>query len=334
MRNFGRWGSRPLGGNALRKWLRPVAALAVLAACTDDRQLTVAKPADSPASNSSNWAPFTCGVTYQTNTTLLDESLSAYGVPEISESQRTCETWTGSDYRMYVQDTGTSTTDSEVTNDVTTTWYEYGSTRGFDASGAEVASTSAVAADAFALGLATPEEKQASYNDPYYGIYQSATPEPCPSDPTAIICGTGGSNNRLPSAANQTISYAGTRNPDAAKVGRKEHGFRRRALRALLANSDEVDRSADGRRRFRSVKGAEETIIIVDPATELMVGQEVINPAGKTRTRLSWTRFNQRGGPNGYVRERMEVEAEDAQGRSTSRATVTITDISFSGANP
>jgi hypothetical protein len=315
-------------------WLGPVAALAALGACTDDRQLTVAKPADSPATNSSNWAPFTCGVTYQTSTTLSDAGLAAYGVSEISESQRTCEVWTGSDYRMYVQDTGTSTTDPEVTNDVTTTWYEYGSTRGFDASGAEVATASAVAADAFALGLATPEERQASYNDPYYGIYQSATPEPCPNNPNAIICDTGGGYNRLPNAANRTISYGGPGNPDAAKVGKKEHGVRRRALRALLANSDEIGRSADGRRRFRSVRGDEETIIVVDPATELLVSQQVINPAGKTQTRFSWTRVNQRGGLNGYVRERMEVEAEDVQGRNTSRASVTITDISFSGTHP
>lgn len=236
---------------------------------------------------------------------------------------------------MYVQDTGSSVTDPEVANDVTTSWYEYGTTRGFDAQGVQVADATTVAADAFALGLASPEEKQASYNDPYYGIYQGAEPEPCPNDPNAIICDSGAAYSRTP--AGPSFSIAGgngvttTRNPDAARVGRKDHGFKRKALRALLANSDEIGRSGQGHRRFRSIRGDEETIITVDPATELMVGQEVIGPHGKTRATLGWTRVKRKDGVDGYVRERMVIEGEDEKGKQTSRSTVLITDISFGG---
>ncbi|HEY0038482.1 MAG TPA: hypothetical protein VGB66_17420 [Longimicrobium sp.] len=313
------------------RWLVPAAALAVLAGCADERQLTVAKPADSPATTTSTWAPFSCGVAYQSTTTLSDADLAAYGVGSITESQRTCESWTGSDYRTYIQDTGTSSTDPEVTNDVTTTWYENGQARGFDANGTEVAGAMQVASDAFALGQASPEERQASYNDPYYGIYQGVNPEPCPNNPTQIICDPA-SPNRLPNGAKLGVSPASGRNPHAAQVGKKEHGFRRRALRALVANSDEIGRSPEGNRRFRSVKGDQETVILVDPATELMVGQEVTHPRGKSRTRFAWTRVRRAGGVDGYVRERMDVEDEDAQGRKTSHATVLITDITFNGA--
>jgi len=321
---------------ARRAWIgriAPVAALAALAACADDRQLTVAKPASSPAATSSNWAPFTCGVTFQTTTTLNDAELASYGVPEITEGHRTCETWTGNDYRLYVQETSTSTTDPEVKNDVTTTWYEYGYSKGYDANGVQV-DAAQVAPDAFALGHATPEERQASYNDPYYAVYQGTSPEPCPNNPNAIICDTGPTPNRVPGAANRSVSPGGSRNPYAAAVGKNEHGVRRRALRALLASSDEIGRSAGGHRRFRSVKGDEETVITVDPATELMVAQEVRGPAGKTRTRFTWAKARGTNPLQGYVRERMDVDTEDAHGRKTGHASVTITDISFAGGNP
>lgn len=124
-----------------------------------------------------------------------------------------------------------------------------------------------------------------------------------------------------------------SRNPDADKVGKKEHSLKRKALRALLASSDEIGRSGEGYRRFRSVSDHEETIITVAPATELIVGQEVIHPSGKTKAKLKWKKIKRKDGAEGYVREMMEVEGEDENGNTTSYSTVLITDISFGG-NP
>ena len=287
--------------------------------------------------STATWAPFACGVSYSTTTTLYDADLAAYGVPEITEAERTCETWTGSDYRLYVQDTGSSETDPAVTNDVKTSWYEYGAVRGFDAQGVQIGTAETVAADAFAFGRATAAEKQASYNDPYYGIYQNGNPEPCPNDPNAIICDGSGTYSRSPSGLSFSVATGNgmvlTRNPDAHKVGKKEHGLKRKALRALLASSDEIKRSGEGHRRFRSVTDTEETIITVDPGTELIVGQEVTHPHGKTKAKLKWKKIKRKDGAEGYVREVMEVEGEDENGNMTSYSTVVITDISFGG-NP
>jgi len=267
-------------------------------------------------------APFACGVRYQSTNTFYDADLAAYGVPETTTTHDNCETWTGNDYRMFVQETGSTVTDPEVANDVTASWYEYGVTRGYNAQGVEIADATQVAADAFALGLATPEEKQASYNEPYYAVYSGGQP-----------CGTRmcdqQMHNRSPSAPRASMATAGNGNPDAHKVGKKEHGIRRPALRALLATSDEIGRNGLGQRRFRAVRGEEETIITVDPATELMVGQEVKGPNGHTRATLRWTKIKRKNGTEGFLRQSMTVEGENGHGKQTSRSTVVITNISF-----
>lgn len=303
-----------LGRTRRARRLAPLVISAALAACADD-QTTGSAPFAKPGAPRLVTAPFACGLSYTSTNTFYDADLAAYDIPEITTTHDTCETWTGNDYRMFVQETGSTVTDPEIANDVTTTWYEYGVTRGYDSQGVEIADAIQVAADAFALGLATPEEKQASYNEPYYAVYSS-------DEQIQML-------NRSPSGARTSISATGNGNPDAHKVGTKNHGIRRPGLRALLAASDEIGRNAVGQRRFRAVRGREETVITVDPATELMVGQEVKGPNGYTRATLRWTRIKRKNGTHGYLRQLMTVEGENAQGKQTSRSTVAITNISF-----
>lgn len=300
--------------------LAPLVAFAALAACADD-QTTGSAPFAKPGAPRLVTAPFSCGLSYTSTNTFYDADLAAYGIPEITTTHDNCETWTGSDYRLFVQETGSTVSDPEVANDVTTSWYEYGVTRGYNSAGVEIADATQVAADAFALGLATPEEKQASYNEPYYAVYSGG--EPCGTR----MCDQQQLQNRAPSAPR--MSTTGNGNPDAHKVGNRDHGIRRPALRALLAASDEIGRNGQGQRRFRRVRGEEETIVTVDPATELMVGQEVKGPQGHTRATLRWTKIKRKDGASGYLRESMTVEGENGQGKQTSRSTVVITNISF-----
>jgi hypothetical protein len=302
--------------------LAPLVVFAALAACADD-QTTGSAPFARPGAPRLVTAPFSCGLSYTSTNTFYDADLATYGIPEITTTHDNCETWTGSDYRLFVQETSSSVTDPEVANDVTTSWYQYGVTRGFNSAGVEIADATQVAADAFALGLASPEEKQASYNEPYYAVYSGG--EPCGTR----MCDQQQLQNRLPGAPRTSMATAGNGNPDAHKVGNKEHGLHRPALRALLAASDEIGRNGQGHRRFRRVRGEEETIVTVDPATELMVGQEVKGPQGHTRATMRWTKIKRKDGSEGYMRQSMTVEGENGQGKQTSRSTVVITNISF-----
>ncbi|HEX8455628.1 MAG TPA: hypothetical protein VF647_26340 [Longimicrobium sp.] len=154
--------------------LAPLVVFAALAACADD-QTTGSAPFARPGAPRLVTAPFSCGLSYTSTNTFYDADLATYGIPEITTTHDNCETWTGSDYRLFVQETSSSVTDPEVANDVTTSWYQYGVTRGFNSAGVEIADATQVAADAFALGLASPEEKQASYNEPYYAVYSGGS---------------------------------------------------------------------------------------------------------------------------------------------------------------
>lgn len=311
-----------LGQTRTARRLAPLVAFAALAACADD-QTTGSAPFAKPAGPRLVTAPFACGVSYTSTNTFYDADLAAYGIPEITTTHDNCETWTGNDYRLFVQETSSSVTDPEIANDVTTSWYEYGVTRGYNSAGVEIADATQVAADAFALGLASPEEKQASYNEPYYAVYSGG--EPCGTR----MCDHQQLQNRAPAAARTNMSANGNGNPDAHKVGTKDHGMRRPALRALLAASDEIGRNGMGHRRFRAVRGDQETIVTVDPANELMVGQETKGPQGHTRATMRWVKIKRKNGAEGYMRQSMTVEGENGQGKQTSRSTVTITNISF-----
>lgn len=313
--------SRRLSDLRIARRLVPLVILAALTACAD--QTTETAPIAKPDAARMVTAPFACGVSYTSTNTFYDADLAEYGIPEVTTTHENCETWTGNDYRLFVQETGSTVSDPEVANDVTTSWYEYGVTRGYDSQGVEIADATQVAADAFALGLATPEEKQASYNEPYYAVYSGG--EPCGTR----MCDQQQLQSLSPSGAQASMSVAGNGNPDAHKVGTKEHGLRRPAMRALLGASDEIGRNGLGHRRFRTIRGEQETIVTVDPATELMVGQEVKGPQGHTRATMRWMKIKRKNGTEGYMRQSMTVEGVNGHGKQTSRSTVVITNISF-----
>ncbi len=283
---------------------------------------------------------FACEVTYNTTVSVSDSDLAYYGVPELTESYRVCETWIGYDYRVHAEKTSTTEPDSEWSDDMGGVAYEYGQTTPLALGSGALDEPASVGYDGFAFGQASPEEKQASYNDPYYGVYQGTSPEPCPEDPTAIICSPASMSNRAPSGPRFSLfgrSKPGV-NPDADKVGKKEHGLKRKALRALLAASDEIGRSPEGFRRFRSMRttraGAEESIITVDPRTELIALQETRGSTGVITSQFTWNRIRGKDGRERYVRSRLDVESSMlVEGRPyTSSSTVLISDLGVAGA--
>ena len=259
-----------------------------------------------------------CGVSFTVVTTMTDSAALNYGAPSQTDTAHVCETWTGSDYQIQVTQTGSSEPVSEYSEDVKTVVYANGFTTPYAADNGAMEAGSAVGATAFEFGQATSAEQQASYNDPYYGVAQDTVVADCPQDPKADVCGaSAGSTSSGPSAA--SASTADIPIP-------REHGLRRKALRALLSDKDEISPSVEGYRRFRSVVGDEETIVGVDPITELMRTQEASNPHGYVKARLFWRIENSR-----YIRHRMEIDSHKLiNGKQVaSTAVVSLSNVRF-----
>lgn len=273
-------------------------------ACSDSR---VALGPDDPArvepgSIRPTIGGFACGVTYTVITQTNDAELTEYDVEPLTDTASVCQTWTGSDYNVEVTQTGSSEPASDFSEDIKTAIYQSGTTSAYDAYGSYAESQPDVGPTGFEFVAATAEEKQASYNDPYYGVMAS-------SDPACAV----------PPCALQSSA------PGAASAGVAP--LRRPALKALLKGKTEVGLSAEGFRRFhQSSPNGEEVTISVDPLTELIRRQEIRNARGRIVAELNWSRVREK-----YVRDRMDIVSEEVvNGRTlVSRTTVLLRDVKW-----
>lgn len=257
-----------------------------------------------------------CGASFRMIAYEDDPLMAQHGLPPSTDTVDVCETWTGSDYRVRMRLAGSSENGPHSTDAVQHADYEYGSVTGYDANGSISGEASSVGPTAFDFLYADEATRQASYDDPYYGVYGGSG---C-LDPSSPGC-----EQPMASRVGPTSSTA---RPDSARRFVR-HGVTRRGVRALVDAAEEVAPTAEGDRRFRKVKGDEETIFTLDRRTELLVGEEHRGPDGITAARHRWRRD---GG--GYVRERTEIETtERVGGRDvTSRATVLFQNVRV--ANP
>lgn len=304
-----------------------VVVLGAVGACADFSAPPGAAREDPRVVTSSTGA--SCGVSYTTVLTLVDDELADYEVPSLTDSARVCETWTGSDYSARITSTGSSEPASEYSDSTAAVTYEAGTTTGYTATGAPTTDgAEVIGADAFDVVQATAAERQASYDAPYYGVYSGGGGGGGGGD-ECLDCEIG---LRQPAANVVTAAGVPGGTPGGvadSMVGRfVRHGLSRRGVRALVDDKDEIARSPLGRRRFRSMAGDEETIIEIDPATELMVAQSTSSPRGRTQATLRWARRR-----DGWVRERLEVESvETVNGiQRRGRATVVISNLVVGG---
>ncbi|MGI8619883.1 MAG: hypothetical protein ACR2L6_12485 [Gemmatimonadaceae bacterium] len=243
-------------------------------------------------------------MTYTVITQTNDAELAAYEVETLTDTASVCETWTGSDYNVEVTQIGSSEPASDFSEDIKTAVYQNGTTSAYDNLGGFAESQPDVGPTGFEFVAATAEEKQASYNDPYYGVMASSDPA-CAVPPCAL-------QNSAPS--------------HAAGVGIGPE-LRRPALKALLKGKAELGLSPEGYRRFRQLSpNGDEVTISVDPVTELIRRQEIRNARGRIVAELNWSRVREK-----YVRDRMDVVSEEVlNGRTlVSRTTVLLTDMKW-----
>lgn len=111
-----------------------------------------------------------CGVFITLVTTDYDSGLEPYELAESTDTATVCETWTGNDYVVYAKVIGSSDNVPEYVEAVHGADYQSGAITPFAANDVPVGPTSSVAPTAFDLVLADDAQRQASYDDPYYGV--------------------------------------------------------------------------------------------------------------------------------------------------------------------
>jgi hypothetical protein len=286
-------------------------ATAAVAWACDRGDAPVAPPpqATGPAFSTSG----TCGASFTVITSETDSLMTPYGLGSEADTVNVCQTWTGSDYVWRGETVGSSEFYQTVRDAVQHTEYQNGSVTGFAGDGSQSTGPSSVGATAFDMVQADQATRDASADDPYYGVYSGGGGD-CVTDCQQVM-------SRAPLAPSFGVV------PGNAPQFRA-HGLTRRGVRALVDDMAEIARSREGHRRFRKMRGEDEVILTLDVRTELLIGEESRSPLGTSSARHTWVRT-----PTGYVRDRSDVEATDyIAGRAVrSRAVIRFVDVKIDG---
>jgi hypothetical protein len=268
----------------------------LLGSCSENGSIAPTKAVYVVRRNATN-----CGASYSLTIQDDDPLMDPYGDGYSSATLNVCETWVGDDYNVFAQVASSTDNEADVTDEVQGANYQGGSITPYGADGAAITDPTPVVSNAFDLMLADANTRQASYDDPYYGI--RSAPDPPPDCGTQFFCLR---DDRIGNASAVSLPIT------------------RRGVRALIAQTLELPLGSGGERRFQSRKGEAETILSVDPVTQLLVGQEVTTPTQALRARLFWTRV-----PKGWVRERTEITSTEViNGKPvTSKSTVTVSNF-------
>lgn len=311
-----------------RAWIRALAlrraalttALAVgFAACEEAPSLGTRTVGPKAATVSAD-----CGASFTMVISETDSLMARYDWPTAVDTVSVCETWTGSDYDHRLRRVGSSDDSIAAPDSIPEVRYGAGILTGYAADGGVGSDPSTPAPTAFALMNADSATIQASYDDPYYAVY---SPDPGGGGAgdclDMSICGL----SRTGGATASTLAMAPA---DTQRF--RQHGIGRRGVRALIDGMEEVERSPAGERRFRGRRGGAQITLTVDPATQLLVGEEALLADGsRSRTRHVWRRV-----AGGYVRDRLESDEDELidGARYHSTATVRFLDVRIGGHAP
>lgn len=264
-------------------------------ACSDSTKLAGPR-LSAPGGFRGTIGGFSCGVSYDAITQTNETELAPYEVEAVTDTAHICEGWTGSDYNGEITQIGSSEPTSDYAEDVGTVIYQTGTTSDYDKNGSQMEGPGGVGATSFEFVAATPDEQQASYNEPYYAVIQDPDPVHCSNEPCMDM--------------DVLVGVPGAPQP-----------LRRLFLRSLTKSMTEIGLSPEGYRQFRgtSSSGEEETLSI-DPLTELIRRQEVRSANSYVRADMTWSLINGK-----FVRELMEVTGDDLIGNRHVTSTTRIT---------
>jgi len=286
------------------------AVLAASMACSDSKAPPSGLTLLPPGAIRANVGGFGCAITYYAITQTNEAELAAFGVEPLTDTAQVCETWTGGDYQVEVTQIGSSEPVSDFSENVKTVIYQNGATSAYNASGSLMASQADVGVTSFEFVAATPDETQASYSDPYYGVIQNS--QNCTPSPGAPTC---------PVFLRQLDQSQGVAQASL------DRPLSRAVLKHLLKGKQEITPSIEGYRRFHKVEAnGDETTISIDPVTELIRRRESKTGKGITRSDLTWT--EQRGK---FVRDRLDMVSDEVvRGkRMLSRTSVVLRNVQW-----
>lgn len=266
-----------------------------------------------------------CAASFAMTVTEEDPELAAEGFPlEVTEEVQVCQTWTGSDYQFQVvtiSDTENSTND--VPETVQSAAFAGGQLLAGDAS-MNLVGQEQIDATLFDAVNAPQDLRDASFDDPYYGVSGGGGGgSNCP-DPQQIQC------------EQPELVEAG---PLAAAGRFERHGIKRRGVRALLDRSEELPALVPALRRFLVRRGEGTTEYHVDRRSQLVV-REIHNVPGQILTvshewqeSLSKRPVNSKAPWPNFVRRRTNIEARERIGDRdvVSRTTITYRRVVVDG---
>jgi hypothetical protein len=224
-------------------------------------------------------------------TTEHDSLMTQHGLPSAVDTVDVCEDWTGTDYVYQAVTAGSSENIPGFTDTVQTIMYQGGYVTGYSATGELAAEPNSVGPTAFDFLYADNATRQASYDDPYYGVGSS---DPCP--PVCPEMAANSSLSQEPARARTVRAGSGdTTEIEPPRFVR--HSLSRRGVRALVDDAVELSLSSEGYRRFRTISGEKTTVRSVHPVTQLLMVEEFSEPQGSMRVTHAWSRVSR-----GYVR--------------------------------
>lgn len=267
-----------------------------------------------------------CAVTFGMTVTEEDPELAAEGLPlEVTEEVQVCQTWTGTDYRFQVVTTSnTENATNEVPETVQSAAFAGGQLLAGDA-GMNLVSQEQVDATLFDAVNASPTLRDASFDDPYYGVSGGGGGgSNCP-DPQQIQC------------EEQPEMREG--GPVAAPGRFERHGIKRRGVRALLDQAEELPAVVPALRRFLVRRGEGTTEYHLDRNSQLVVREIHIAPGQTLTVAHDWQESLSKRPPNSkapwpnFVRRRTNIEALERVGDRDvlSRTTITYRRVVVNG---
>lgn len=258
-----------------------------------------------------NYSPGQCGVLFTASVTEDDPELAAFGMPaQYTDVTDVCETWTGSDYTVSATEASSTLDEPSTTEDVARVDYANGQLQPIGSAGG-LSSPFGVGPTAFDMVTATSEQVQASIDEPYYAVYAY---DPCPP----------------PNGCNGQFNVLADSAPSGQAARYTKHGLKRRGVRALLEQAQELSRSPDGQRRFEIAKDGKRWLWLVDPVTELIDREEYSDSAISVVASHRWSKV-----AGGHKKDRTDVDfTERVGGRTqTTRTTIRITGLHINGAS-
>lgn len=261
-----------------------------------------------------------CGASFTTITAETDSLMAQYGIPPQADTVAVCETYLAGDYRLSFQTTGTSENAlPDFADNTETVKYDAGAITGHAADGSPVEAPIEAGPTVFDFMYADQATRDAAQDDPYYGM-RSPESSGC-ADPKQVVCDPGAGYSLSPSYSVTPSGATSTAAADTGAGNKKftKYGLKRKGVRALVNDKEEIGRSPEGHRRFQKQTGEETLVITLDAKTELLVGEETTGPKGTLKAKHAWAKVK-----GGYVRERTDIEETELIGGKEYRNRATI----------